>query len=73
MGYEVETLQLHSIDDNRTYIIKLPENDLEMLQKFENTIEQIKVFDANAFVHDNFEKCKHCIYEPACDRSLCTE
>ena len=70
MGYEVEKLQLHSIDDNKTYNIKLPSEDTVMFDKFEKTIEQISLFDMDQFLQTNVEKCKHCIYEPACDRSL---
>lgn len=38
MGYTVDFLKIHSIDDNKNYNIALPENDLEMKQKFENLI-----------------------------------
>ena len=70
MGYDVKQLQLHSIDDNKTYKIELPNDNLEMFEKFEDTIEQIKLFNMDGFVQTNLEKCKKCIYEPACDRSL---
>lgn len=69
-GFEVEKLQIHSMDDNKTYQIKLPGDDPGMFAKFENVIEQIMYFDLESFVQTNAEKCRHCIYEPACDRTL---
>lgn len=61
--------KIHSIDDNKNYNIALPENDLEMKQKFENLICTMRTFDMNGFVQDNAQKCSNCIYEDACDRS----
>ena len=69
MGYTVDFLKIHSIDDNKNYNIALPENDLEMKQKFENLICTMRTFDMNGFVQDNAQKCSNCIYEDACDRS----
>lgn len=72
MGYEVKKIVLHSITDNRNYKIKLPEEDLEMKYKFEKLIKDMHEFDIERFEQTNVEKCKRCIYEPACDRSkLC--
>jgi CRISPR-associated protein Cas4 len=70
MGYEVRKLRFYSMDDNKSYPVILPENDLEMKCKFEETINKIKCFEMDSFVQTNFEKCKKCIYEPACDRGL---
>jgi CRISPR-associated protein Cas4 len=70
MGYEVKKLRFYSMDDNKMYPVKLPEEDPAMKQKFEETIEQIKRFQIDGFVQDNIEKCRNCIYEPACDRGL---
>ncbi len=70
MGYEVKKIILHSITDNKSYTIPLPEEDEEMLNKFERTIAEIRQFDINSFRQTNIEKCKNCIYEPACDRGL---
>lgn len=69
MGYEVETLELYSLVDNKSYKIELPENNLDMDKKFKQTLEKMYDFDINQFKQDNEEKCKHCVYEPACDRS----
>lgn len=70
MGYEVEALEIYSMDDNKKYSILKPEQDVDMLYKFENTIKAIREFDHSTFVQDNQSKCNNCIYEPACDRSL---
>lgn len=70
MGYTVRKLQLYSMDDNKMYPVALPENDLEMKRKFENLFDEIKHFSLVDFYQTNSKKCAHCIYEPACDRSL---
>lgn len=70
MGYEVSRLRLYSMSDNKTYPIELPEENKEMLCKFENTVKEIKEFSMNSFRQNNVEKCRNCIYEPACDRGL---
>ena len=70
MGYKVKKLSLYSMSDNKKYNIKLPTEDLEMKIKFEKLIQNIHEFDIENFQQKNGEKCKTCIYEPACDRSL---
>lgn len=70
MGYPIKRLRLHSIVDNKTYQVKLPEEDRMMLRKFENLIKEIKEFDIENFYQTNADKCRNCIYEPACDRGL---
>ena len=73
MGYEVRNLRLHSIDDNKSYNVKLPSEDDDMHMKFKKTVKNIRDFSFDNFVQTNIEKCKHCIYEPACDRTLLME
>lgn len=68
MGYAVNKIIIHSITDNKNYNVSLPEEDGDMLSKFEKTIEEIHTFDLLEFEQENPEKCKNCIYEPACDR-----
>lgn len=70
MGYEVKKIELYSMDDNRIYNIPMPYENLLMFEKFEKVIKDIREFNMEVFVQNNTEKCKHCIYEPACDRSL---
>lgn len=72
MGYDVERIKIHSIVDNKTYNIDLPDNDINMKQKFEDLINDIKNFEFEKFEQKNIKKCENCIYEPSCDRSkLC--
>jgi len=73
MGYTVKKLVLHSLEDNKSYPIKLPEDDLEMLEKFRGIINEIKNIDIMSFKQSNREKCSRCIYEPLCDSSLLNE
>ena len=70
MGYEIDKIELYSMDDHKTYNIKLPVDNLEMLEKFENTIAEIHNFCLSSYKQTNQLKCKRCIYEPACDMSL---
>lgn len=70
MGYMVEKMELYSMDDHKTYKVQLPGDDMEMFEKFEQVIREINTFDMNSFSQDNIEKCRKCIYEPSCDRSL---
>lgn len=70
MGYGVNGLAMYSMDDNKKYKVLLPEDDSEMLLKFEKVIEDINAFDIEKFSQKNRDKCLNCIYEPACDRSL---
>lgn len=70
MGYEVQKLELYSMDDNKTYVVPLPGEDENMLKRFEAVINDIRSFDMDSFIQNNEMKCQHCIYEPACDRTL---
>ena len=69
MGYDVKEIRLLSMDDNKVYIISLPENDKEMLLKFKNLIEHMNNFCFDSFRQENDLKCMHCIYEPLCSYS----
>jgi len=70
-GYTVNTLKLYSIDDNKSHLVKLPEQDTEMLQKFETTIQALHNYDLKAPFIPNINKCRNCIYNNLCDQSLC--
>lgn len=70
MGYVVKQLRLHSLDDNKNFIIPFPEENRMMKEKFDDLILKINAFDVSQYKQTNIEKCKHCIYEPSCDRSL---
>ena len=66
MGYDVEHLSLHSMDDNRTYRIPMPYEDIEMNRKFTKTLNDIRMFDPSGYRQDNPSKCRKCIYSPSC-------
>ena len=70
MGYKVRKIRLYSYCDNKVFPQKLPEDNTVMLNKFEKTIESMRNFNFDSFKQDNKLKCKSCLYEPACDRSL---
>jgi CRISPR-associated protein Cas4 len=65
-GYQVKSLNLYSYADNKTYSVNLPEQDLDMFEKFKNLIASITTFDLTRFRQSNKEKCKRCIYAPLC-------
>ena len=69
-GYNVNSIRLYSYDTNRIYPIPLPENDPDMLSKFEQTITKISEFTFEGFVQTSASKCQKCIYEPLCSYSL---
>lgn len=70
MGYAVRSLVLYSLDDNKKYAIKKPEDDPEMFKKFLDVINELNNLDISAFKQTNIEKCGNCIYEPLCGSSL---
>ncbi len=72
MGYDVKKIKLHSITDNKNYEIKTPIENKEMDLKFRELVKEIHEFNIENYIQTNKNKCKKCIYEPACDRSnLC--
>ena len=73
MGYEVKKLQLHSLDDNKTYPVKMPEEDDKFLRKFEDTIYQMNHFNPNDYHPVDERKCRNCIYTEICAESLYDE
>lgn len=70
MGYEIDRIEIYSMDDHKTYNISLPDDDALMFSKFEKVIDDIRSFRMDEFIQTNVQKCEHCIYEPACDRTL---
>ena len=71
MGYTVNRLFLYSSDNNKKYTVKLPNEDIEMLKKFEKLIDDINNCDLKKFKQKNEAKCKHCVYASLCDQSPC--
>lgn len=70
MGYIVKQITIHSITDNKNYSIDLPEQNQDMFEKFKKTIREMHEFKMETFEQTCPEKCKNCIYEPACDRGI---
>jgi len=70
MGYKVTSIRFYSMDDNKVYKLKLPDEDIEMKKKFEKLIGDINAFNIDDYTPSNWQKCQFCIYETLCDRSL---
>lgn len=70
LGYSVNKIRIHSIDDNKNYDLPLPEDDRELLDKFERTIKAMNEFDFQDFEQTNSLKCVKCIYESSCSKSI---
>lgn len=66
MWYEIESLWLYSMSDNRKYRIYKP-SSMELL-KFQELLEKYKKFDPNQkWWTQNTQKCIKCIYRELCD------
>lgn len=66
MGYNVKKLFLHSLSDNKRYLLKIP--GTKEIKEFENLLEDIRSFDLHQkSITQNPEKCKNCIYSELCD------
>ena len=73
MGYKVNRLRIHSMDDNKNYDIPLPETGYKMKSRFEKLIKEMRSFDLTGYIQTNSKKCGACIYVDACDRTLYKE
>ncbi len=73
MGYDVREINLYSFVDNKTYRTDLPNDNPEMLRKFERLIEEISTFEIENYVQTNANKCENCIYEELCSFSVLKE
>lgn len=67
MGYNVKTLRIYSLDDNKNYFIPLPEHDIKMDRKFKTLLKEISGFDLEKEFDPNVSKCRSCIYRHLCD------
>lgn len=72
MGYEVRRLRIHSLDDNKSYQVSLPDEDEKMRESFFKVVADVKSFDVDAYRPDNPGKCSNCIYNPLCEKSCAT-
>jgi CRISPR-associated protein Cas4 len=66
MGYEVKSLKIHSLEDNKNYFIDLP--DKKETKKFEDLINQIQNYDVFKYQKKfaKKSKCQNCIYKQLC-------
>jgi len=71
MGYEVNAIKLYSLDDNKSYPIPLPHENVEKQEGFEMLISSLRSFDLSAPFEANSNKCVHCVYSPLCDVAKC--
>lgn len=69
MGYEVESIRLYSMDDNKIYPIKLPSEDKSRQKQFEKLLQNIRSFDLTEPFAINPNKCNRCVYRYMCDVS----
>ena len=65
MGFDVEALCFHSLNDNKRYPIPIPSS--ELIQKFEIHLEKIRKFTLTEPFQKVLNKCRECIYNPLCD------
>lgn len=70
MGYEVKQLKLYSMDDNKSYPVKKPEDDPEKQSGFESLLKTMRNFSLSEPFEANENKCRSCIYSNLCDASL---
>ena len=70
MGYTVKSLRFYSSDDNKVYPVLLPEENWDMFEKFRKTNDAMQHFEPAQYEPQNTEKCRHCIYNDFCDRTL---
>lgn len=69
MNYNVKTLRLYSMTDNKSYYIPLPDEDEEMMSKFKAILKEMQNFNIEYFFQSSKKKCLKCVYEPLCSYS----
>lgn len=70
MGYQVESLWVQSMEDNKRYSIPLPSKNSKMYKLFLDVIEGLRTFNLRHFYQTEVAKCTNCIYAPMCDRGI---
>ena len=71
MGYEVRKLKLYSMDDNKSYPVKLPDEDNARQVNFVNLIVRMQDYRLTDPFTPNKAKCARCIYHNLCDVGKC--
>lgn len=68
MGFEIEYLGFHSMDDNKNYSIPIPDDNI--IEWFENHLYKIRHYNPNFGIQNiNLNKCQYCIYSALCDQT----
>jgi len=67
MGYRVEKINFHSLDDNKNYPVNIPTHG-DILQ-FEKILDSFKKYRLTQSFVPNPRKCEKCIYRTLCDKS----
>lgn len=69
MGYTVKELRIYSFDDNKVFPVLLPEENQEMLNKFETLLKKMQNFSLEDPFKISNKKCLKCVYAPLCDKA----
>jgi len=64
MGYEVKSLAIQSLSDNKRYKIPMPNK--EELDKFEKIVFDVQNYKVEQIKDKNPIKCGQCVYKPLC-------
>lgn len=67
MGYSVKKMKLYSVDDNKSYSVKLTEKEIKI---FFDTLRSINNFNLLSKKTTNLEKCRNCIYHELCRKNI---
>lgn len=62
MGYEVEKLYLHSLEDNKRYEVPIPDDGERA--RFEKTLNEMRAFDMMKVREHSCPRCAQSIYGP---------
>ncbi len=65
MGYQVKSIILHSLKDNKRYPIKIPMK--VQTKEFEDLLEQFYAYRIEEPFEQNPNKCEKCVYSTLCD------
>ena len=70
MGYTVDFIGFYSMEDHKSYPQPIPNQfDKNVLK---TTIDKIKNFDFLSDMNVNSNKCRNCIYNNLCDKTVVT-
>lgn len=68
MGFTVDAIKIHSLDDNKRYTLEITDKHKEL---FKETIDSIRSFDITKATHfQDVQKCNRCIYNELCRKNI---